>query len=34
MEVIFSADRRRIPLEFKFATSIGFIRGAIKEILE
>jgi len=32
MLVYFSADSRRIPIEFKFGTGIGFIRGVIQDI--
>ncbi len=32
MLVYFTADARRIPLEFKLATSLGLIRGKIKNI--
>lgn len=32
MSVILSADAKRIPLEFKFGTGLGTIKGKIKEI--
>lgn len=34
MFVYFTADSRRIPLEFKFATSLGLIRGKIQDITQ
>lgn len=32
MVVYFTADSRRIPIEFKFGTGIGSVQGKIKSI--